>query len=114
MKTILQMYTEGKKVVAYHGSPVPIRKFDRNFSAQGVFWFSEDEDKILRGDSGASRVKYMITVELNIKKAAGWKEYEKLGLGQIDQEGYNSIKLDDDWVMFDNKDIKITDVTKVK
>ena len=45
---------ESKKIKAYHGSNSPIKRFDKNFSAQGVFWFSEDKDKILKGESGAS------------------------------------------------------------
>lgn len=103
--------TEAKKVItAYHGGHVSIKRFDRKFSAQGVFWFSEDKKKILRGDSGAVSSKYIMTVKLTIKNTAGWDEYDKLSLGQINDAGFNSIKLDDDWVIFDSKDIKIIKV----
>ena len=113
-KTFKQMYTEKKKILAYHGSPVAIKKFDNKFSSQGVFWFSVDKEEILGGSSGASSVKYLITVELTVNKTAGWDLYDKLSLDEIEQQGYDSILLDDDWVIFDTKNIKITDTTKVK
>ena len=103
-----------KKIIAYHGSNKPIRKFVSKYSAQGVFWFSEDRDKIERGESGAVSSKYMITAELMVTKTAGWKEYEPLGLGQIKDMGYDSIHLDDDWIIFDAENIKILKVEKMK
>jgi hypothetical protein len=104
---------ESKKIRAYHGSNVPIKRFNRKFSAQGVFWFSEDKDKILRGESGALSSKYIITVDLKVNKVAGWDEYKPLGLGQIEDMGFDSIKLDDNWVVFDPKNIKIQNVEKI-
>lgn len=103
-----------KSIIAYHGSNVSIKKFDRKYSAQGVFWFSEDKQKILKGESGAVSSKYIITVKLNVKKTAGWNEYEPLSLGEIENLGFDSIKLDDDWIIFDNKNIKIVKVEKMK
>jgi hypothetical protein len=111
-----EQYLEVAKVLAnsgikaYHGGNTPIKKFDRRFSAQGVFWFSENKDKILKGESGASSTKYLMEVTLNVKKPAGWPEYEKLGLGQIKEMGYDSIHLGDDWVVFDSKNIKVDKV----
>lgn len=104
---------ESKQVIAYHGSNSPIKKFDRQFSAQGVFWFSEDKDKILRGESGAASFKYLISVILKVDKVADWNLYDKLSLGEIRQKGFDSINLDDDWVIFDSKSIKITKVDKI-
>ena len=57
MKSITERWRQfneaANTVVAYHGSNVPIKKFSRDFGAQGVIWFSEDKDKILAGESGA-------------------------------------------------------------
>ncbi len=106
-EVVPKLATSARKVTAYHGGNKPIRRFSRDYAAMGVFWFSEDKDKILHGESGAASTKYIMTVELNIKKTAGWDEYGKLLLAQIRNDGYNSIKLDDDWVMFDPKDIKV-------
>jgi len=49
-------------------------------------------------------------VELTVDKSAGWDEYNKLYLQQIADEGYDSIKLDDDWVMFEPRRIKVIDI----
>ena len=115
MSTEIRQYIlEYNRVIAYHGGPRPIRRFDRNLAAQGVFWFTEDKDKIKRGESGAYNSKYIMTVELNIKKPAGWYLYDKLGLGQIEDAGYDSIKLDDDWVIFDPKNIKVIKTESIK
>lgn len=96
-------------VVAYHGSSVPIRRFSRKFSAQGVFWFSSDKAKILRGESGAVSAQYLMTCKLDVGSVAGWDEYERLGLSQIEAK-FDSIHLDDDWVIFDTKRIKVTKI----
>jgi oligoribonuclease (3'-5' exoribonuclease) len=100
-----------RQIVAYHGSNRPIQRFDLGCSSQGIVWFSENKEKILSGESGASSIKYLIEVVLTVSNPAGWDEYEKLMLAQIKQEGFDSIHLDDDWVIFDPKNIKITKVT---
>jgi hypothetical protein len=94
-------------ITAYHGSDAPIRRFDPIYSAQGVLWFSEDKDKILRGESGAVSAKYLIEVLLRVDKTAGWDEYDRYSLAELESLGYDSIHLDDDWVIFDPARIKI-------
>ena len=103
---------DGGTVIAYHGSSGPISKFSRDFGAQGVMWFTEDKDKILRGESGALSSKYIMKVELAVGRAAGWDEYEPLSLRQIEEMGFDSIHLDDDWVVFDPKRVNIIDVER--
>ena len=101
-------------VTAYHGSSVPIRRFDPKYSAQGVFWFSEDKDKILRGESGAVSAAHLIKARLRVNKSAGWDEYDRYSLAELENLGYDSIHLDDDWVIFDPDRIKIVERTRVK
>ncbi len=117
VKTFKQYLGEGKIITAYHGSRVPIKRFTKkgikDLSMQGVLWFSEDRDKIVRGDAGIGTPKYLMTVKLTVDNPAGWDEYEKLGLGQIESRGFDSILLDDDWVMFDPKNIKVTNIEEV-
>ena len=108
------MNEEERTVVAYHGSNVPIRKFSRDFGAQGVMWFAEDKDKIISGESGALSSKYIMKVELTVDKTAGWEEYDKLYLKQIEDEGYDSIQLDDNWIIFDPKRVKVIGVEERK
>lgn len=102
-----QLMLESKTITAYHGTNKKFDKFDKNYAPQGVFWFSTDKDKILGGKAGALSSKYLLTVELSVNKTAGWDKYDKLYLSQIEDEGYDSIKLDDDWVIFDPKNIQI-------
>ena len=101
-------------IVAHHGSSVPIRRFSPKYSAQGVFWFSEDKDKILRGESGAVSAKYLIKVHLRVNKTAGWDEYDRYSLDELENLGYDSIHLDDDWVIFDPARIKIVDTMQTQ
>jgi len=101
-------------ITAFHGSRVPVKRFSRKYTAQGVFWFSEDKDEIIRGGKGVAPVNYLMTCKLNVSNPAGWEEYEKLGLGQIESRGFDSIKLDEDWIVFDEKDIKVLDIEEIK
>ena len=110
-----QFLKEEKRVVtAYHGSNVPIRVFDPDKGAQGVIWFSEDKDKIKRGESGANSSNYIVEVELTVRNPAGWDDYDKKYLQQIKEEGFDSIQLGDDWIIFDPANIKVTGVEEKK
>lgn len=106
--------TRSKVILAYHGSTVPIRRFDRRFSAQGVFWFSEDKNRIIRGESGAVGTDFLMTCELTVKNTAGWNEYENMYLDQLEKAGFDSIHLDDDWIIFDAKNIRVIAIDKVR
>jgi len=97
----------GEPLVVYHGTERMFNKFNYKYSSQGIFWFSSNKDKILRGESGAFKSKMVISVFISAKKVAGWKEYESLTLGQIEDRGYESIKLDDNYVVFDPNLIKL-------
>ena len=86
----------------------------RDFSAQGLFWFSADKAKILRGESGAASTKWLMTVRLDVgDKIAGWREYDKMGLYELERQ-YDSVNLDDDWILFDSSKIKVLKVEKVQ
>lgn len=98
--------SKGNPLICYHGSNKEISKFDSKHSAQGVFWFSSNKNKIESGESGAVGTSVIIPVYLSIKKLAGWTEYEKLGLGQIEEQGFDGIKLDDDYIVFNPNQIK--------
>ena len=96
----------GNPLVCYHGTSKAFSTFKSKFSAQGVFWFTSDKDKILAGEAGAASRDAIIPVFLSAKKLAGWNEYEKLGLGQIEGMGYDGVKLDDDYIIFNPTQIK--------
>lgn len=109
----LSIYLEQeRKIIAYHGTDKKLTKFDPKKTAQGILWFSEDKDKIIRKEAGATTHGYIYKVELKVDKTAGWEEYDKLMLQQIREQGFDSIKLDDDWIIFDPKRVKILGVEK--
>jgi hypothetical protein len=103
-----------RKIRAYHGSSEMFGEFDHEHSAMGIFWFTEDIEDIKNGTSGAVSNKYIATVELSVKNTAGWEEYESKMLQQIEEMGFDSIKLDDTWVIFDSDRIKIIDWEQFK
>jgi len=80
----------------------------------GIFWFSEDKDVILRGESGAGSLNYLMKVVLRVQKTAGWKEYDRYLLDQLTQLGYDSVHLDDNWIMFDPNRIKVLEIVDLK
>lgn len=96
----------GNPLICYHGSNKNIAAFNGRKSAQGVFWFTSNKNKILSGESGAAGINKIIPVFISAAKIAGWDEYEKLGLGQIEDMGYDAIKLNDDFIVFNPRKIK--------
>src|SRR5574343_1111834 len=102
MTTFKQFLLESKEIIAYHGSSVPIKKFDTKFfSPEGGFLFSENLNKIKNGESGAVSTKFIMKVKLTVNKIAGWDEYDDMVMDQILDAGYDSIHVDDDWILFD-------------
>ncbi len=49
-------------------------------------------------------------VELNVDRTTGWQDYDKKFLKQIEDEGYDSIQLDDDWIVFDPARVKVVGI----
>lgn len=113
---IREELTSERRIIAYHGGSRPIRRFDRTKTADGTFWFSEDVDKILRGESGAANVSWLMKVELRVSKVAGWEEYDRYLLDQLQDMGYDSVYLDDvqDWIVFDPDRIEVLEVKKIR
>lgn len=96
----------GNPLVAYHGTSKKFKVFNSKYSSQGIFWFTSDKNKISSGESGAAGRDIITPVYLSAKKLAGWDEYQKLGLGQIENLGFDGIKLDDDYIVFEPNQIK--------
>jgi tRNA nucleotidyltransferase/poly(A) polymerase len=98
---------QGKPLIVYHGTNKDFTRFSLNNAAQPIIWFSADKDKIMRGESGAAGRSRIIPAYLSIQKMAGWNEYEKYGLGQLQDMGYDGAKLYDDYFVFNPRQIKI-------
>lgn len=95
------------KILAYHGTNSLFNRFNPDRTQDSLFWFSTNKDKIITGNSGATGSKYIMTCLLNIKNPAGWNEYEMLNVDQLIVLGYDSVKLDDDYIVFNPDNIQI-------
>ena len=100
----------GYTIDAYHGTgDFKGNQFDRDLSGQGVFWFSESKSKIESGESGAVGFSDVLHVKLKSENPAGWDEYDRYFLEQIKDMGFDSIHLDDDWIVFEPEQIKLAE-----
>lgn len=90
-------------VTAYHGSQVPITRFSGKHSAMGgVIWFSENYEAVKSGSEvGIQTPKYIMTVRLHPRKVGGWAEEDRYMLSQLRGMGYDSLKLDANWMVLD-------------
>jgi hypothetical protein len=83
----------GKPLEVFHGTSSNFNVVNPKKGAQGLFWFTSDPATIKAGTSGAQGTKNIMPLYANIKNPAGWPEYEKYGLGQLEQMGYDGVIL---------------------
>ena len=76
----------------YHGTNHEFDRFDMSKSAQGIIWFTDSIDSIKNGEHGAGN-KYILTRYITLNNPAGWPEYEKYSLGELDHMGYDGVIL---------------------
>ena len=115
-----KQFVENKNIpkVLWHISNHKFTKFNKEFAAQGIFWFAKNKTSLINDLHGASitytKPIYLYKCTTTCINPAGWDEYDKLGLGQIEDKGYDSIDLGDDFIVFDAKNIKILNIEKIK
>jgi hypothetical protein len=94
----------------YHGTNEKFGHFSLRRSTQGIIWFTDSIDSIKNGDHGGNGSKYIMTRYVTINNPAGWDEYEKYTLGQLESLGYDGVILpqDDktDYFVFSTKSIR--------
>ena len=96
----------GKPLTVYHSTDKQFDEFDPTKSYDGGLWFTSDLDALKKGEVGASGSGRIIEAKLDVKKMAGWDEYDKYSLGELIDQGYDGVKLDDDYIVFENSQIK--------
>jgi hypothetical protein len=84
---------EGKPAIISHGTNSIFNKVDMKKGAQGVFWFTSDKSSIASGASGAQGTKKVMDLYADIKKPAGWKEYDKYSIDELEHMGYDGVIL---------------------
>ena len=94
----------------YHGTNNEFDRFDFNRATQGIVWFTDSIDSIKNQEHGGAGYKHIMTRYITIHKPVGWDEYEKYGLGQLRQMGYDGVILPQgdktDFFVFSNKSIR--------
>lgn len=104
--------TDGQPLAVYHSTDQEFQKFDREKSAQGAHWFTSDLEKLQRRESGAAGHGRIIKAHLYMTSPAGWDEYDKYYIDQLESMGYDGLILDDDYVVFEDDQIEILGVIK--
>ena len=106
-----------KPLTVYHGTGKSFRRFNLDKTTQGIIWFTSNKNNILSGDVGAESSGYVLTCEVTIHKPAGWAEYDKYALYELESMGYDGAILTEsdgfDCFVFDPKQVKILKSEKV-
>lgn len=93
----------GSKVVDSSGNPLPVHhgtakkfsKFSFKNALQKIVWFTSNKSSIEAGEVGAAGKGHIMDLYVSMKNPAGWDEYEKYGLGQLREMGYDGAILPD-------------------
>ena len=100
----------GEPLTVYHVTTEDFEEFDPKMGAQGVGWFTSNKEKINSSETGASlrpgKTPRVIEAHLSIQKMAGWDEYEKYSLDELESQGYDGVKLDDDYIIFEANQVR--------
>lgn len=84
---------EDNPVMVYHGTTKAFDRVDPEKGAMGTFWFGSDKGAIERGESGAASAREVMPLYVRIEKPAGWAEYDKYSVGELEALGYDGVVL---------------------
>jgi hypothetical protein len=105
----VQSLMGGNTYKVYHGTNQKFSRFNPKLTAQGIIWFTDSIDSIKNGEHGGAGSQIIMTRYITINNPAGWDEYEKYGLGQLKDRGYDGVILPQgnktDYFVFDTKSI---------
>jgi len=100
---------KGKTYKVYHGTNKKFKNFDFKNSTQGIVWFTDSIDSIKNQEHGGQGNQIIMTRYITINNPAGWEEYEKYGLQQLEDMGYDGVILPQkdktDYFVFSPKNI---------
>ena len=99
------------KYIVYHTTNEDFNKFDLKKTAQGIIWFTDSIKSILDKTTGASGFKNIMKREIILNNPAGWDEYEKYGIRELKNMGYDGVILPNnegnDFIVFYPKNIHV-------
>ena len=86
----------GNPMVVYHATKNNFSTYNFKNSPQKIIWFTSDINAINNKEVGASGYDFTKKLYVSSKNPCGWNEYEKYGLGQLEDMGYDGCILNDD------------------
>ena len=98
-------------LIVYHGTNNRFNKFNFKNAVQKIIGFSSNIEDVKTGKNGARGSKYIIKMEVKLNNPAGWDEYDKYSLDELQQKGFDGAilknKEDYDGFVFNPNQIKI-------
>jgi hypothetical protein len=97
METAEQQVERGTKTI-YHGTAEIFDDFDIEKSADGTIWFTDNKEKIEKGEvsaTGKGQIMERI-IDENSLKLGGWEETDKYSTDELIGLGYDGLKLEDE------------------
>lgn len=79
----------GNPIVCYHATKTDFKTFSFKNALQKIIWFTDDINAINNKEAGAVGYDYIKKLYVLIKKPAYWDEYNKYGLGQLEEMGFD-------------------------
>jgi hypothetical protein len=87
--------SNGSPFVVHHGTSEKFSKFNLKKATMGIIWFTSNKDSIESGDVGAQGKGYIMDLYVRMKNPAGWDEYDKYSLYELQSMGYDGAILPD-------------------
>lgn len=87
--------SNGNPIVVYHATNKDFKSFNFKNAGQPIIWFTNDLNAIKNKEVGAAGYDFTKELYVSIKNPCGWNEYEKYGLGQLENMGYDGCILKD-------------------
>lgn len=85
-----------------HGTQEKFLQFDPEMSAQGgIIWYAKPEGIETAADfAGTRKGANIVPLEVSNPHPAGWDQYDKMGLGELEKAGYTGADLGDTGFVF--------------
>lgn len=100
----------------YHGTNQKFKNFSFKNATQGIVWFTDSIDSIKNQEHGGLGNKFIMTRYITINNPAGWEEYDRYGLQELIDRGYDGVILPQkdktDYFVFSPKNISAKDPNK--
>jgi hypothetical protein len=81
--------SSGNPLEVYHGTGSDFKEFNLENATQNIIWFTSDKSSVESHEVGAGGRGYVLHLFAKITNPAGWEEYDKFTLDELEQKGYD-------------------------